>query len=249
MQRAIAAQSEALRTAVAADAPGSPLQRLRADLVAGLNESHRRLAGQLTELRTALEVDKATTQATAAAAAKAPAHGLDYETTTLNQLEQLAYAAGDTLTPTGTTPGAIPRALTGDAVIDLAPNPALPGRTARLVIECKDRDRRTSAARWASELARARANRGAVAALGLLRSPEQMPGSPRRLHILSPTEYLIAYDPAAGDDPDLLTACYRLLRAHAWAAVLEDHGNTDIDLPALRTGLAEALQHCPGSRR
>ena len=73
-----------------------------------------------------------------------------------------------------------------------------------------------------------------------------MPGSPRRLHILSPTEYLIAYDPAAGDDPDLLTACYRLLRAHAWAAVLEDHGDVDIDLPALRTGLADALQTLSG---
>ena len=73
-----------------------------------------------------------------------------------------------------------------------------------------------------------------------------MPGSPRRLHILSPTEYLIAYDPAAGDDPDLLTACYRLLRAHAWAAILEDHDNTDIDLPALRTGLAEALHALSG---
>jgi hypothetical protein len=80
----------------------------------------------------------------------------------------------------------------------------------------------------------------------LVRSPEQMPGSPRRLHILSPTEYLVAYDPTAGDDPDLLTAAYLRLRAHAWAAVLDDHDGTDIDLPAVRAGLADALQALSG---
>ena len=245
VQRAIAAQTQAVRTAVAADAPGSPFQALRADLVAGLNESHRRLAGQLTELRTALEVDKARNETATAAAAKQPAHGLDYEAAVFAALEPLAYAAGDTLTPTGNTPGVVPRALVGDAVLDLAPSPAAPGRTPRLVIECKDRDRRASAATWVGELDKAMENRQAVAALGLLRSAEQMPGSPRRLHVLSPTAYLVAYDPAV-DAPDVLDAALLLLKAQAWAAVLEHHSDTDIDLAALRSGLTDALESLTG---
>lgn len=113
------------------------------------------------------------------------------------------------------------------------------------MIECKDRDRRASVASWAEELDKAMANRQAVAALGLLRSPEQMPGSPRRLHVLSPTSYLVAYDPAT-DDADLLAAALLLLKAQAWATVLEHHGDADVDLTALRSGLADALEALTG---
>lgn len=86
----------------------------------------RRLAMQVAELHTALEVAKGREQANTEAAAKAPAHGLDYETTVFDRFEQIAYSAGDSLTRTGTTPGAILRALTGDAVIALAPNGSTP---------------------------------------------------------------------------------------------------------------------------
>jgi hypothetical protein len=243
VQRAVAAQSDAVRRAVAADAPGSPLHRLREDLVGGLRESHRRLTEQVADLRTALDVDKARADLTA----KTPAHGFTYETDVLAALEAaVVYPAGDSLASTGTTPGATPRALTGDAVIDLCPNPAAPGRTARIVVEAKDRDRRASPAAWAELLDKARSNRGAVAALGLVRRVEQMPGGPRRLHVLNPTSYIVAYDPSAGDDPALVTAAYLLLKAHAWAAVLEDHGEHEIDLAALRAGLADSLEALAG---
>lgn len=187
IQRAVAAQADAVRRALATDAPGPPLHDLRKGLVEGLNESHRRLAAQLTELRTALEVDKTR----AAADAKSPQHGIDTEATTLTALERLVHTAGDQLESTGTVPGAIPRCLKGDAVITLSPPATLPGRDARVCVEVKDRDRAISLKAWRQLLGEARENRQAVAALGIVKDPAQMPGQ-RRLHVLDPLTYLVA---------------------------------------------------------
>ncbi len=249
VQRAIAAQSEALRTAVAADAPGSPLQRLRADLGAGLNESHRRLAGQVTDLRTALEVDKATTQATAAAAAKTPTHGLDYETATLNQLEQLAYAAGDTLTTTGTTPGVIPRRHPPSPHrrrghrAGPQPRAARPHRPPR---HRNQRPRPTHLTHRVGNWTRPGPPTAAPSPPSACSAaPSRCPAHPvgcttcQRPSTSSPTTPPPATTPTCSPPP---TGCC----ARAWAAGLEDHGDPDIDLPALRAGLADALQALSG---
>ena len=69
-----------------------------------------------------------------------------------------------------------------------------------------------------------------------------MPGQ-RRLHVLDPTTYLLAYDPAI-DDQDLLVAAYHLLRTQAWHTACTPASRTSIDLrgtPAAVTDLAEAL--------
>ena len=72
-----------------------------------------------------------------------------------------------------------------------------------------------------------------------------MPGQ-RRLHLLSPTSYLLAYDPAH-DDTDLLAAAYALLRAHTWTDVLaQQKPATTVDLPALRTALVAGLYALDG---
>ena len=107
VQRAIGAQADAVRRVLSTDAPGSPLHDLRTGLVHGLNESHRRLSAQLTDLRTALEVEKTKN----AAAARSPQHGLVTEAAALSVLERVAHAAGDQLESTGTIPGVIPRCL------------------------------------------------------------------------------------------------------------------------------------------
>lgn len=233
VQRGVAAQADAVRRVLATDAPGSPLYELKKGLVEGLNTSHRQLAGQLHELRTALEVDKAQR----AAASKSPQHGIDTETHTLAALEQLAHAAGDRLENTGTIPGVIPRCLKGDAVITLTPPPGHVGEPARVVIEVKDRDRAQSVTAWAKLLQESRENRRAVAALGIVKTIEQMPGQ-RRLHVLSPTAYLLAYDPTT-DGHDLLQATYHLLRSQAWAATLASAPTGHaVDLAALCGSLA-----------
>ncbi|MGN6132836.1 MAG: hypothetical protein ACTHOK_21105 [Nocardioidaceae bacterium] len=244
IQRAVGAQADAVRRVLATDAPGSPLHDLKTGLVAGLNESHRRLASQLAELRTALEVDKATTTTAAAAAAKSPRHGLDTETTTLAAVEQIAHTAGDQLEATGTTPGILPRCLKGDGVITLTPPPGRAGSpSARIVVEVKDRDRPQSPTSWKTLLDEARQNRQAVAALGIVKTTAQMPGQ-RRLHALDADNYLLAYDPDT-DGPDLLVAVYHLLRAQAWHTTLtEGSSRHDVDLPRLKstvTALADAL--------
>lgn len=238
IQRAVGAQADAVRRVLAADSPGSPLFDLKHGLVTGLNESHRRLSGQLAELRTALEIDKATTAATATATAASPRHGLESEAATLAALEELAHTAGDQLEPTGTTPGLEPRCLKGDGVITLTPPPGHHTATARVVIEVKDRERAQSVSAWRQLLEDARRNRGALAALGIVKSTSQMPGQ-RRLHALDASTYLLAYDPSV-DAPDLLTAVYHLLRAQAWHTALADGRPGDgVDLGRLKTAITD----------
>lgn len=241
IQRSIGAQADAVRRVLATDAPGSPLHDLRTSLVSGLNESHRRLTGQLTELRTALEVDKATTAVAATAAARSPQHGLDFEAAALDALEHLVHTAGDFLEPTGTTPGVLPRCLKGDGVITLTPatgRPPVATVTGRIVVEVKDRDRAQSVTAWRTLLDEARTNRQATAALAILKSTDQMPGQ-RRLHALDASTYLIAYDPAV-DDADLLTAVFHLLRAQAWHNAFADSGDTsEINLGQLKTAITD----------
>ena len=156
-----------------------------------------------------------------------PHRGLTTEATTLNALERVAYAAGDQLTPTGTTPGLV----------------APPGATsvqARVCVETKNEARPLSVTAWATLLAESCKKRSCHAALGLVPRIEQMPGQ-RRLHLLSPTSYLFADGPTR-DDTDLLTAASVLLRAHTWADVPAQQKPThQIDLPALRAGLLEGL--------
>jgi len=236
IQRAIASQAQTVRAVLTSDQPGSPIHDLRVQLLTGLRESHRVLTGQLQELRTALEVDRARQHA----ATLHPHRGLTSEATALAALEQVAYAAGDQLVSTGTTTGLVPRSLKGDAVISLAAPPSIDTVQARICVEIKDEARPMSVLAWTKLLAEARQNRAGHAALGMVPRIEQMPGQ-RRLHLLSPTTFLLAYDPAR-DETDLLAAAYALLRAQTWAQVLSQHKPAhQIDLPALRTALAAGL--------
>src|SRR5690606_31641910 len=90
---------------------------------------------------------------------------------------------------------------------------------------------------WKELLAEAAENRQAVAAVGIVKTPEQMPHQ-RRLHVLDPTTYLLAYDPTT-DDRDLLLAAYHLLRAHAWQKALVSRPHRGIDVAALRATAAD----------
>ena len=104
----------------------------------------------------------------------------------------------------------------------------------------QDEARPLSVTAWTTLLAESYKNRSCHAALGQVPRIEQMPGQ-RRLHLLSPTSYLLADDPTR-DDTDLLTAASALLRAHTWANVPAQQKPThQIDLPALRAGLLEGL--------
>ena len=214
IQRAVGAQADAVRRVLATDAPGSPLHDLKTGLVHGLNESHRRLATQLAELRTALEVDKATTTTAAAAAAKSPRHGLDTETTTLAALEQIAHTAGDQLEATGTTPGVLPRCLKGDGVITLAPPPGRGGAAPRP--HGSSSRSRTANAPSPPAAGRHYSRRPARTAKPSPRSassrpPPRCPANADCTPSTPPT-YLLAYDPDT-DEPDLLsrstTCCAR----------------------------------------
>jgi len=241
VQRAVASQALTVRSVLSSDQPGSPLHDLRTHLLTGLRESHRTLTGQLQELRTALEVDRARQHA----ATLHPQRGLTTEATTLDALERVAYAAGDQLTPTGTTPGLVARSLKGDAVITLAAPPGITSVQARICVEVKDVTRPMAVTAWAKLLTESRDSRAAHASLGVVPRIEQMPGQ-RRLHLLSPTSYLLAYDPTR-DDTDLLAAGYALLRAHTWAGVLaQQKPASQIDLPALRTALVAGLNALDG---
>jgi hypothetical protein len=107
--------------------------------------------------------------------------------------------------------------------------------TVNVVFEAKDKTQ--TLPEWQAELDEARRNRGAVAALGVVKGTEHMPGGDR-LRLLDPLTYVVAFDPATDSD-DLLLAAYQLLRMHAVTAVLG--ADSDIDVAALRVQLDKAV--------
>jgi hypothetical protein len=230
LRRAAEADSAKLRMALSLDHPESPLTRLRAEFRAAADDSRRDVNAALAEVRTLLAVERATQHVAEQGSAK----GLTYEEDVSSAVEQIAHGLGDLFDATGTQHGVIADCKTGDAVTTVAERTA-PGRTVRLVVEAKDAT--MSAARWSAELDRARANRGAAAALGVVNGRRHMPGR-RSLHVLDPLRIVVCHE--RGSSPDVLLAAYHLLRVQAVQATAADD-MPGLDLAALQRQVDEML--------
>jgi hypothetical protein len=113
------------------------------------------------------------------------------------------------------------------------------------LVEVKRRERAQPFGAWTTLLAESKKNCGAIAALGIVKTTDQMPGQ-RRLHVLDPNTYLLGYDPG-GDDQDVLLVADHLLRAQAWATALaHPDAGSDIDLAALRGNLTDLARGITG---
>jgi hypothetical protein len=205
IQRALAGHSRTIVDTLNSDNPASPLNGLRLELLRSQQAQGDAIQAQLNELRTVIDVSAAIKQTMERTAIK----GADYEDDLEVVLDRLTRGTGDRLERTGAKPGLLGRSKKGDFVARL-PTELVRTHTVNVVFEAKDKTQ--TLPEWQAELDEARRNRGAVAALGVVKGTEHMPGG-GRLRLLDPLTYVVAFDPATDSD-DLLLAVYQSA-AHA----------------------------------
>lgn len=201
--------------------PTTPMAKHAAAMKQQYDELDKHLASnfstvleKLTKLETAVAVE----QAVGSLAKVTPIKGGTYEQSVNFELQRIAAGLGDEYTATGKTVGSISRCFKGDGVLTLN------GGAARVVLEMTDSPRSD----WTDYLDVAERNRDALAALGLVRTPEQNGG--HAVRTLGPRRVVLAYDPDS-DSPDMLRTTVLLLRTSALAAVSRA-GREDLDRAA-----------------
>jgi hypothetical protein len=231
IQRSLAAQTATVKGILSSDGPDTPLGAMRHDFVRTVRDVARDLSDQIGALKTAVEVQRAQ----AIAMERTTAKGLSYQSDVLDALDRITHAAGDVLERTHDTVGEVAKCKTGDGVVTLS-EAVSRERSVRVVVEAKDMTQ--SAEAWRQELARACVNRKSVAALGVIRGVEHMPGR-TRVKVLDRLHIHVAFDPDV-DDLDLLIAAFHLLRVQAACAAVEGAAE-EVDLAAVREHVDAAI--------
>lgn len=208
-----------------------------ATLKTGLDGHVTRIAETITEVRDHLLVDAAVEEASAALADRSNLKGIGFEDRVNEVLEDLAAQMSAEYLRTGQTPGALKgegSQLKGDGVWIR--------EGAAVVVECHNGMSRSSAAAtrsdgWIGYLTTAMRNRGASAALGVVRTPEQNRGNVFRE--FGPNMAVLACDP---DNPDdllrlrFVMQVMGLIARHAIPA-----GTASTDAPAANDALVADL--------
>lgn len=186
--------------------PTSPLARHAAtltaqheDLARRVEKQHGELAGKVDELVTALRVQEAKTSL----ARVTPIKGGSFEERIHVLMHTVAAGLGDEYADTTRTVGHVSRSKKGDEVLQV-------GETC-VVLEMTDSAR----VGWTDYFDEAERNRGAAAALGIVRTPDQNGG--QIVRVLGTRRVVLAFDPDE-DDPELLRTAVLLLRTVALAA-------------------------------
>jgi len=237
VERALAASTEQVRAALSPADPAGPFAALRHEVLRASDETRRELGEQLAEVRTLIAVARERAQVMERTAVK----GATYEAQVLDRVTDLGHGAGDTVDGTGAETGLVAHAKSGDAIVTVGAATAR-GLDVRVVVEAKDAT--LSSERWRRELDAARRNRGAVAALGVVRGAARMPGG-RRVHVVDPCNVVVAWDPERDGDGDLLAAAYLLVRSAAVHAAGAGTGD-ELDRAALAAVVRDAYDSLSG---
>lgn len=213
--------------------PASPMSqhaRSLADQHRRLTEvvaaNHMALGRKVDELAAAVTIVRAADSATAAAIRHTPLKGEGYAQSMHRLMGAVAAGLGDEYVDVSSVTGMLSRSRKGDGVL------AIQGDDARIVLEMSDSTRGSG---WAPYLEEAERNRGAIAALGLVRSAEQLGGA--GVVSLGSRRIVLAFDPDS-DHPDLLRTVVQLLRIAAQAASARD---ASAEVHTVQEKLDEAL--------
>ena len=216
------------------DDPTSPIgkqmaafDKKHAELVTLSAKQNDELKTKVTELTKAIEVQRAASAATKAAANVTPIKGASYEDNAGDVLAALAAGFGDEYVATGTTTGALPRCKKGDGVLSIADSGA------KVVFEMTNSGQKRG---WGDYLDEAERNRGAAASLGLVPTVEENEG--HRVRTIGNRRIVMAFDPAT-DDQALLHTVICLLRAASLAASTRDDNG---EVETARERISEALE-------
>jgi hypothetical protein len=205
---------------------GSPLYQFRTEISKGFED----LAGRIQALEKAADVRSAERS-------KSAAKGVDFEDVLEGLLGDIAAGLGDAVERTGTLPGETLKAKKGDFVLTVDPGRTR-GADLRVVVESKDRAMSTR--QVIEELAAARQNRSAQAAV-IVFSPQHAPANVDPLAIVGRDVWCVL-DPAAPDRLPLECAI-RLARIFALDALRDrpvevDVAAVDRALDGIRTQLS-----------
>lgn len=219
------------------DDPTSPLAKhmVKLDaqhtaLTTTVEKHHETLAAKVQELATALNVQKAAAEASAAVAQVTTLKGRTYEENISALMRAIVAGLGDEYTETGNLGGALAGSKKGDGLL------TVDGGRVRVLVEMHDSRQKRA---WNAYLDEAERNRQAAGSLGLVPTTVQNEG--QSIGVLSARRVVMAFDPLE-DDPALLRTVLILLRTAALAASarLDDTG---VQTAAER--IAEALDVLP----
>lgn len=155
-----------------------------------------------------------------------PIKGDSFEGQIHTLMLDVAGGLGDEYVDTTGTIGQLPGCKKGDGVL------TADGGAARVVVEMND-SRRTA---WSSFFADAERNRGAAAALGLVRTVAQNGG--QSVRVIGTRGVAMAFDPG-NDDPDLLRTVVMLLRK---AAITVSSRRNELQIATATEKIDEALE-------
>jgi len=152
--------------------------------------------------------------------------GLPYEDSVIFALQKVAGLAGDSCTATGGQEGFIKRRFSGDGVVEIKQGERLIGR---IVAEAKNTKLALSATgktdkSWLRNAEDCKANRGAIAFLGLCKNMDDMPNGSRVLMVDRLT-WILAYNPEI-DNPEILFLVYQMLKTNTQIAAGELKADT-----------------------
>ena len=190
---------------------GSPLYQFRSEVSKGFED----LAGRIQALEKASDVR-------ASERARSAAKGIDFEDVLEEMLGDITRGLGDGLERTGTLAGETIKAKKGDFVLTVDPSRTR-GADLRVVIESKDRVMSTR--QVTEELAAARQNRSAQAAV-IVFTPQHAPANVDPLAIVNRDVWCVV-DPSAPDRLPLECAV-RLARIFALDALRERPVEVDV---------------------
>ena len=231
MQTALTAHAAAVRDAVSLDTDG-PIQALRRDVLAQVENTRRELGTQLAGVREVLAAADAARTAGRTSSRKV---GADFEASAIAIATEIVTAAGDRIEAVGATAAAGGTRRAGDAVVTLGSAIAGRGQPVRIVLEAKLRSRPMTAAQWRTELGVGRETRGAVAGLGLVPTSDQVPGGGAFARV-DELGYVVALD-----DDTAPTLVYLVLRELV-AATYTRGTDSEVDLTTLESHLDSALR-------
>ena len=205
---------------------GSPLYQFRSEISKGFED----LAGRIQALEKVADARESER-------AKSAAKGIDFEDVLERLLGEISGGLGDAVERTGTLPGETIKAKKGDFVLTVDPSRTR-GADLRVVIESKDRAMSTR--QVIEELAAARQNRSAQAAV-IVFTPQHAPANVDPLAIVGRDVWCVL-DPAAPDRLPLECAV-RLSRIFALDALRDrpvevDVAAVDHALDGIRTQLS-----------
>lgn len=186
--------------------PASPMAKHTAALTAQyervvqqVQENHQELAARFESLTAVLKINDERTQI----ARVTPIKGGSFEGQIHAMMRGIAIGLGDEYEDATATVGRLPRCKKGDGVLHVGTG------AARVVLEMTDSAARST---WSDYLDEAERNRGAAAAVGIVRSPEQNAG--QVIRVVGARRLILAYDPDH-DDPEFLRTVVLLARTMA----------------------------------